>query len=67
VGSTAKYDLARRSMSDGMVNVADLLIRLRVVHGLDEPASAEIFAGDLTGDSLLDFRDVLVLPNAVGM
>jgi len=54
-------------MSDGMVNVADLLIRLRVVHGLDEPASAEIFAGDLTGDSLLDFRDVLVLPNAVGM
>jgi len=46
-----------------MVNVADLRTLLRRVDG---PMSAEIVAGDLAADGLLDIHDVVRLPSNAG-
>jgi hypothetical protein len=59
-------DLAPRGMTDQMLNVADLLVLVRLVEGLAMPTGAELIAGDLNGDDLLDVRDVLALMNALG-
>ncbi len=61
-------DLAPRGAPDGMVNTADLLILIQLVEDpvTNPPTPEEMIAGDLTGDGLLDLRDVLVLMNTLG-
>lgn len=59
-------DLAPRGMPNQVLNVADLLILVRLVEGLAVPTSEELVAGDLNGDDLLDVRDVLALMTALG-
>jgi len=63
----AAGDVAPRGAPDGLVNAADLLVLLRLVEGLGDPATlSEIAAGDLTGDHVLDLRDVLALTKSLG-
>jgi len=60
-------DVAPSGAPDGLVNTADLLVLLRLVAGLgDPPTLAEVAAGDLTGDRILDLRDVLALTKNLG-
>jgi len=67
VPQTATGDVAPRGAPDGVVNTADLLVLLRLVEGLgDPPTLYELTAGDLTGDGLLDLRDVLALTKNLG-
>jgi hypothetical protein len=67
VPQSASGDVAPRGAPDGTVNTADLLVLLRLVEGLgDPPTPYELAAGDLTGDDMLDLRDVLALMTALG-
>ena len=49
-----KGDLAPRGATDGVLNVADLLVLARFVEELDIPSSKDLILGDMNGDNILD-------------
>lgn len=59
-------DLAPRGQPDGVVNVADLLVLIRLVVGLDAPSPLEVRLGDMDGDGILDVRDILKMRQQLG-
>ena len=59
-------DLAPHGVPDGQVNLADLLILMRFVEGLDIPTAREQTLGDMNADGVLDVRDVLLLRRKLG-
>jgi len=61
-----KGDLAPKGMSDGQVNVADLLMLTRFVEGIDVPAGKDLILGDMNADGVLDVRDILLLRRQLG-
>jgi len=61
-----KGDLAPRGATDGVLNVADLLVLARFVEELDIPSSKDLILGDMNGDNILDVRDILLLRRMLG-
>ena len=61
-----KGDLAPRNQPDGVVNVADLLILVRLVGELDSPSAQEFALADANSDGVLDVRDILQLRQQIG-
>jgi subtilisin family serine protease len=59
-------DLAPRGAPDGVVNLGDLLVLLRLVVNLDTPTAYEQIVGDMNSDDVLDIRDVLLLRRSLG-
>src|SRR3989344_3868036 len=64
--SSNKGDLAPINTLDGQTNVADLMMLIRFVGGLDTPAARDLILGDMNGDNVLDVRDVLLLRRSLG-
>ncbi len=54
-------DLAPRAAPDGQINLADLLVLMRYVAGLQAPDARAAALGDVDKDGALDLRDVLAL------
>jgi hypothetical protein len=61
-----KGSLAPSGNPDSQVNVADLLILMRIVEQLQVPSARDLALGDMNNDGMLDVRDVLQLRRQLG-
>lgn len=65
----AAGDNAPRGARDGVLNVADLLVAWRFVHGQETPSAEELLVADVAPqgapDGILDVADLLILQRAV--
>jgi hypothetical protein len=61
-----KGDMAPSGITDGMVNVADLMMLMRFVGQLQIPTARDLVLGDMNNDGLLDVRDALLLRRQMG-
>lgn len=58
-------DLAPYGVPDGVVNVADTLIAIRIVLGLLTPNSLDLAHGDMNTDGVINLADLLLIQQAV--
>jgi hypothetical protein len=59
-------DLAPRGAPNQTVNLADLLVLMRFIEGLDTPSARDQRLGDMNADNVLDIRDALLLRRRLG-